>query len=183
MNTNPEDSVRRPYGFEDYLKRFAWVLVQASVWRIAWSRIPFIRPMLLQLFGAKFEGRCLIRSSVRVHFPWRLRVGANSAISHRVDIYNLSDVHIGDRVVISQDVYLCGGTHDYSDPTYPLIRKPIQLEDDVWVAAGAFIGPGVRIGKGAVVGARSVVFKDVAPWSVVIGNPARVVKTRVLKSR
>lgn len=83
--------------------------------------------------------------------------------------------------MISQDVYLCGGTHDYTSSSYPLVCRPIAVEADVWIAAGAFIGPGVRIGQGAVVGARAVVFRDVPPWSVVVGNPARVIKRRVIR--
>jgi putative colanic acid biosynthesis acetyltransferase WcaF len=84
--------------------------------------------------------------------------------------------------VVSQDVYFCGGTHDYTRPHYPLQRLAIRVEDDVWIGAGAFICPGARIGQGAVVGARAVVAKDVPPWKVVAGNPARVIKYRLLTS-
>jgi putative colanic acid biosynthesis acetyltransferase WcaF len=110
-------------------------------------------------------------------------MGPDGAIADRVTIYNLGGVRIGSRVVISQDVYFCGGTHDYRKASYPLIRKRIVVEDDVWIGAGAFIGPGVTIGQGAVVGARAVVFKDVPAWKVVVGNPARVLKDRVLSER
>jgi putative colanic acid biosynthesis acetyltransferase WcaF len=143
----------------------------------------FLRPAILRLFGAEVPLRCLISGSVRVHFPWLLRIGADVAIAERVDFYNLGGITVGHRSVISQDVYLCGGTHDYTSTTYPLLRKPIVIEDDVWIGAGAFIGPGVRIGRGAVVGARAVVFKDVPSWKVVIGNPATVLKDRVLRDR
>jgi putative colanic acid biosynthesis acetyltransferase WcaF len=109
-----------------------------------------------------------------------ITIGENVAISHGVVFYNLGGATVGHRAVISQDVYLCGGTHDYTKSNYPLVRKPIIIEDDVWIGAGAFIGPGVRIGQGAVVGARAVVFKDIPPWKVAVGNPARVIKDRVL---
>ena len=125
--------------------------------------------------------RVLISGSVRVYFPWKLEVGTNVAISDRVDFYNLGGVKVGNRAVISQDVYLCGGTHDYSSPAYPLICRKIVIEDDVWIGAGAFIGPGVTIGQGAVVGARAVVFSDVPAWKVVVGNPARILKDRVMR--
>lgn len=101
----------------------------------------------------------------------------------RTQIYNLGAFTLGNRSIISQDVYVCGGTHDYTSPTYPLLRRDVVIEDDVWICAGAFIGPGVRIGQGAVVGARAVVVKDVPPWTVVAGNPAREIKKRVLKSK
>jgi putative colanic acid biosynthesis acetyltransferase WcaF len=181
MSTDPSKSVRRPYPTWTYFARVAWSLVQATLWRAAWSRVYFLRPALLRLFGAAVPLRCLIGGSVRVHFPWLITIGTDVAISHGVVFYNLDRITVGNRAVISQDAYFCGGTHDYSIATYPLVRKPIVIEDDVWIGAGAFVGPGVRIGRGAVVGARAVVFNDVPPWKVAVGNPARVIKDRVLK--
>ena len=90
-------------------------------------------------------------------------------------------LQVGHRVVISQDAYFCGGSHDYTDSRYPLLRMKIVVEDDVWIGAGAFIGPGVTVGQGAVIGARAVVTKNVQPWKVVAGNPARIIKDRVLR--
>lgn len=180
MITHPENVTRMPYPIRAYATRVVWEVVQATVWRIAWKRVFFLRPAILRIFGASVPSRCLISGSVRVHFPWLINIGSNVAISSGVVFYNLGGITVGSRVVISQDVYLCGGTHDYTSANYPLVRKPIFIEDDVWIGAGAFIGPGVRIGRGAVVGARAVVFKDVPPLKVVIGNPARVLKDRVL---
>jgi putative colanic acid biosynthesis acetyltransferase WcaF len=156
-------------------------VVEFTVWRLAWRRLYFLRPAILRIFGASLPLRCLIGSGVSIYFPWALRIGYDVAISDRVVFYNLGGIELGDRVVISQDVYFCGGTHDYTRPKYPLLRLAINVEDDVWIGAGAFIGPGVRIGQGAVIGARSVVAKDVPAWKVVAGNPARVIKDRVLE--
>jgi putative colanic acid biosynthesis acetyltransferase WcaF len=110
--------------------------------------------------------------------PWNLTMGEDVSVGPRVILYNLGQLTIGQRSVLSQDVYVCGGTHDYTKSSYPLIRTPITIGDDVWIAAGAFIGPGVTIGDGAVVGARAVVVRDVPPWTVVAGNPAKVIKDR-----
>ena len=110
-------------------------------------------------------------------------MGEYSALGPRVNLYNLGTITIGSNTVISQDSYLCGGTHDYTRPTMPLIKAPITVGDKVWICAGAFIGPGVTIGDGAVVGARAVVVKDVEPWTVVAGNPAKMIKRRVIQDR
>jgi putative colanic acid biosynthesis acetyltransferase WcaF len=91
-------------------------------------------------------------------------------------------VTIGNHSVISQDAYLCAGTHDYTQPTLPLLREPITIGHGVWIAAGAFIGPTVTVGDNCVVGARAVVMKDVPPGMVVAGNPARVIKQRQMSS-
>lgn len=172
---------RAPYPVRTYCARVAWTLVQATLWRLAWKRVWFLRPLLLRCFGARIALSVLVSESVRVHFPWALAIGEHNAIGPGVTFYNLGGIRIGDRVVISQDAYLCGGTHDYTLPSYPLLRLPIVIEDDVWIGAGAFIGPGVRVGRGAVVGARAVVTKDVPEWKVVAGNPARVIKDRILR--
>lgn len=89
---------------------------------------------------------------------------------------------IGAHVGISQYSFLCTASHDIADPHLRLIHAPIRIDDAAWVAADAFVGPGVHIGAGAVVGARASVFKDVDPWTVVCGNPARLLKKREIRS-
>jgi putative colanic acid biosynthesis acetyltransferase WcaF len=170
-----------PYTRGVYISRALWKLTQATLWKIAWKRMAFLRCMILRMFGAKTPLNGHIAGSVRIEMPFWLELGEHVAIAQRADLYNLGGLSIGDHSVVSQDVYFCGGTHDYTDPAYPLLRKKITVGKHVWVAAGAFIGPGVNIGDGAVVGARAVVMKDVPPWTVVAGNPAKVVKQRVMK--
>jgi len=103
-------------------------------------------------------------------------------ISDGATIYNLGPVTIGDHTVISQDVYVCAGTHDYTRSNLPLLRPPIAIGSGVWICAGAFIGPGVTISDNSIVGARAVVMKDVPPGVVVAGNPAKVVKARIMQT-
>ncbi|MBL4700719.1 MAG: hypothetical protein JKX85_05610 [Phycisphaeraceae bacterium] len=99
-------------------------------------------------------------------------------LSEGVTVYNLGQVTIGSHTVLSQDVYLCAGTHDHTKPTLPLQKPTITIGSGVWICAGAFIGPGVTIGNNAVIAARSVVVKDVPAGMIVGGNPAKVLKPR-----
>jgi len=110
--------------------------------------------------------------------PWNVEIGDWSALGEDVFVYSLGKVRIGKNVTISYRSHLCAGTHDLSDPLLPLLKPPIDIEDGVWIGTDAFIGPGITIENLAVVGARAVVVKDVAPQSIVVGNPARSIGQR-----
>jgi putative colanic acid biosynthesis acetyltransferase WcaF len=109
-------------------------------------------------------------------------VGEWSAIGEHALIYNLGFVEIGSYATVSQGAHLCAGTHDYTDPAMKLLKPPILIGDEAWICADAFVGPGITVGEGAVAGARAVVVKDVAPWQIVAGNPARVIGQREMRS-
>jgi putative colanic acid biosynthesis acetyltransferase WcaF len=136
------------------------------------------RRFVLRCFGAKIGAHMNIYPSTRIYFPWNLTVGDWSAIGEDVLIYNLGPVTLGEKVTVSHRAHLCAGTHDYRQPDMPLLKPPIEIRGQAWICADAFVGPGVIVGEGAVVGARAVVMKNVEPWMVVAGNPARVVKQR-----
>lgn len=139
-----------------------------------------LRRSLLRLFGAKVGANVNIYRSALIYYPWNLEIGEYSSIGEWALVYNLGPVTIGKRTTISQRAHLCAGTHDYLNPTLPLIKPPINIGDEVWVCADAFIGPNVTVANGAVVGACSVVTRDVEAQVVVAGNPANFVKTRVI---
>lgn len=139
------------------------------------------RAIVLRLFGAKVGKNANVYASVRIWAPWNLEIGDYSSIGPEVDFYNQGKITIGNHSIISQKSYLCASTHDFEVVDFPLICKPIFIEDQVWIAADAFIGPGVTIKEGAVVGARSAVFKSVNPWSVVGGNPAKYIRDREIR--
>ncbi|WP_205882441.1 putative colanic acid biosynthesis acetyltransferase [Limnobacter profundi] len=105
----------------------------------------------------------------------------HSCLSHGVICYNVAPVFLGKNVTVSQYSHLCTATHDYNDPSMQLMVAPIVIEDYAWVTADVFIGPGVTIGEGAVINARSSVFSDIKPWTVAKGYPAQSYKKRVLK--
>lgn len=122
-----------------------------------------------------------IANSAVIYFPWNLEARDWAAIGERAMIYNLGPVTLGEKATVSQGAHLCAGTHDFSDPATPLLTPPIAIGKQAWICADAFVGPGVKVGEGAVVGARAVAVKDVEPWAVVAGNPAKFIKMRVLK--
>jgi putative colanic acid biosynthesis acetyltransferase WcaF len=130
------------------------------------------RRAVLRLFGARIGRNVRIRPSVRITFPWRVEIGDDSWIGDQVELYSLGNIRIGRNAVVSQGSYLCAGTHDHRDPSFPIEARPIVVADQAWVAAQSFVAPGVTIGRGAVVGARSLVLKDVPPGMVAMGHPA-----------
>ncbi|RVB80761.1 hypothetical protein EN885_01355 [Mesorhizobium sp. M6A.T.Cr.TU.014.01.1.1] len=136
------------------------------------------RRLLLRLSGARIGREVHIYPSVRVTIPWNLTVGEQSAIGARAILYCLGPINIAERVTISQGAHLCAGTHDYRDPSMPLIKLPIVIEQDSWVCADAFVGPGVTIGLRAIVGARAVIMSDVDAEAVMVGNPAKLLRWR-----
>lgn len=159
--------------------RAAWqFIIQPLVMHLprslGWARI-----VALRLFGARIGSRCLIMPGVRVLMPWNLSLDNFVAIGAGVDIYNFAMVSIGSHTVVSQHVYLCTGTHDYTRASMPLTYRPISVGKYAWLCARAYIGPGVSIDEGVVVGACAVLSKSTTtPWSVWAGNPAVLLKKR-----
>jgi putative colanic acid biosynthesis acetyltransferase WcaF len=152
-------------------------------WLIRMSPRPWFawRRFVLRCFGAEVGSHVNIYPSTRIYFPWKLSVGDWSALGEDALIYNLGPVTIGQSVTISHGAHLCAGTHDYTRVDLPLLKPPIQIEDQAWICTEAFINPGVIVGQGAVVAARAVVTRSVAAWSIVAGNPARPIGTRELR--
>jgi putative colanic acid biosynthesis acetyltransferase WcaF len=160
------------------VKRALWTCVQLPFLRGTPKQFSPLRIVLLKLFGAKIKEACLICGGVKIWEPWNLELGAFCTIGTNAEVYNLARIVIGSNSVISQDVYLCSASHSYSDPTFPLFSKPIIIGSSVWIAARAFVSPGVSVGEGAVVGACSVVTRDLPAWTICVGNPCRPLKPR-----
>lgn len=155
----------------------AWLLLAR------WTPPPLHRwrRFVLRCFGAQLAPGARIHASARIWYPPNLAVGVDALIGARVRLYNQGRITIGDRVVVSQGAHLCASSHDIADPHFQLIVRPIVLEPRCWVAADAFVGPGVRVGTGAVLGARGALFDDAQAWSIYRGNPALLVKRRVMR--
>ncbi len=135
-----------------------------------------LRVALLRAFGATIGEGVVVRAGVNITFPWRLRTGDHVWFGEEVLVLSLAEVSIESHVCLSQRAFLCTGSHDFRSPGFNLVTKPITIRRSCWVAAQAFIAPGVEIGEGSMVAAGSVVLKDVPPQALVQGNPAVVVK-------
>ena len=165
------------YSRKEMVLRVLWM---AGKYLVRFSPRPFFgwRRWVLRLFGAEVGSHVNLYSSTHIYMPWNLRVGAWSAIGEDVLIYNLGPVTIGERATISHRAHVCAGTHDYRQPDLPLLKPPIRIGDQAWICADAFVGPGITVGEGAIVGAAAVATRDVEPWTIVAGNPAVPVKRR-----
>lgn len=177
MQTQPEAS---PWNFREKLARAVWMLVGKPLFRVTFHNWYGLRAWILRRFGARIGKRVAIRPTVNIEVPWMLHIEDDATVGDYAILYSLGRIHIGKRSIVSQYAHLCAGTHDYTDRTFRLLRTPINLSDDVWIGADAYIGPGVTIGRLSVVGARSSVYKSMPERHVCVGNPARAIKERVL---
>lgn len=168
------------------LLRALWMFVYALFFRF--TPIPFFRVWriaLLRLFGGNVAWSATVYPSVSIWAPWNLQMGHRACLGPHVICYNQDKVILNDNTIVSQYAYLCTASHDTSllnTADKSLVTSPILIQDYAWVAARAFIGPGVAIGSYAIVGATASVFKDVPHHAIVGGNPARVIKVRQLNN-
>ena len=157
-----------------------------AAWAIAWLVLarwtpPFFNPwrcFLLRLFGARIARTARVQASVRIWYPANLEMGEQACLGPRVDCYAMAKITLGAYALASQGAHLCAGTHDIDDSDFKLRTAPIAIGSRAWIAAEAFVGPGVTIGEGAVLGARGVAFSDLEAWTVYAGNPARALRKR-----
>ena len=172
-----------PLSLRSKLGRTLWHVV----WLLLYRPTPRVchawRCLLLRAFGAKVGNAVHPYPSARVWAPWNLEMGAHSCLSEYVDCYCVAKIVIGAHAIVSQYSFLCTASHDYRDPAMPLVTAPITIGEHAWITADVFVAPGVSIGDGAVISARSSVFSDVDSWTVAAGNPAKPVKKRELLPR
>lgn len=164
------------------LKRMLWIIVWAAM--ACWTPPPLRRwrNALLRLFGAQIHPTAVVNAKAIIWWPEHLVMERYSSIGPGVICYNVDKVTIGEFACVSQRAHLCTASHDIQDSSFPLITRPITIGPNAWVAAEAFIGPGVAVGEGAVIGARAVVSKSLLPWTVYVGNPAKAVGLRRLEA-
>lgn len=157
-----------------------------AVWGVVWLVLASWTPppmngwrrALLRAFGAQIANSVVVRRGAKIWYPPNLRMLPHSVMADGVICYNMAPITIGENSIVSQRAVLCGGTHDFTLASNPLQVRPIEIGANVWIASEAFIGPGVTVPEGCVIGARAVVFGRLEPWTVYAGNPAQPVKRR-----
>jgi putative colanic acid biosynthesis acetyltransferase WcaF len=175
------DSFRLPAGFRGRSAVVVqlWWLVQGTLFACSPQFMFGWRRWLLRLFGAKVGQNVLVRASAKVTYPWKVSIGDFSWIGDDVVLYSLGEIEIGNHAVVSQRSYLCAASHDYVQADFPIYGNKVCIGSQAWLATDVFVAPGVTIGEGAVVGARSSVFHDLPPMMVCVGSPARPIKRRL----
>lgn len=165
------------------LMRLVWGIVWLLLFRPSprWALHGW-RRFLLRQFGAKIGEGSRIAPTCRVWAPWNLEMGNLSVLADHVDCYTMDKIRIGSKVAVSQRTFLCSGSHRTDSLIRELITAPITIDDHAWIAAECFIHPGTHIGEGCVVGARSVVTKDLRAWTICAGIPCKTIKERKITS-
>jgi len=181
MNTEFNPRKTTPYNFGYKIKSRLWGFVNCTIFR--WT--PFFmrktRVAILKAFGCHIEWNCSISRNAKIVDPWNLTMGSLSSIDEDCCIRCRGEVIIGKKCCISRGVDILTGSHNIISKNFEMITSPVHIEDNVWVATKAMIGKGITIGEGAVVAAYSNVIKDVEPWTVVGGNPAKFIKKRIIE--
>jgi putative colanic acid biosynthesis acetyltransferase WcaF len=174
----PRDRIFLPQTFRERVLVFWWSVVRLLLFRFSPNFFNAWRVLVLRLFGARIQRPVTIDRTARIEFPWNLRLESGVFIAHQVIINCMGEVIIGERSRISQYSHIISGTHDYTSRDMRIERRPITIGKDVWIAADAFVGPGVTIGDGCLLAARSSAFRDLPPGQVCVGEPAKAVHAR-----
>ena len=159
-------------------KRLLWNVCWLLLYRPSPRPLHAWRSMLLRLFGAQMGPNCHFYPASKVWAPWNLHCADQVTAGDGAEIYNPAPVHLGSHAIMSQQSFLCGATHDYNDPNFPLLAYSVDLGAYCWICARAAVAPGVSVGEGAVLGLCSVATRSLEPWTVYAGAPAVPVKAR-----
>jgi len=170
--------LRPAFAVRDRLQRLIWNICWAVLYRTSPRPFHSWRASLLRLFGATMGPNCHFYPRSRVWAPWNLICADQVTAGDGAEIYNPAPVRLGSHAILSQDAYLCGATHDYNDPAFPLIAYEMQIGSYAWVCARASVAPGVNVGEGTVLALGSVATRNLDPWTVYAGVPAVKVKER-----
>jgi putative colanic acid biosynthesis acetyltransferase WcaF len=180
MSINSDTYTGASFSLQNRIARVAWNIIYQVLFRFSPRPFHKWRAMILRIFGAKVGKGVHVYPGVKIWAPWNLELGDECGVADGAVLYSQGKISIGYRAIISQGAHICTGTHDYTKKGHPLITSPIYIGTQSWIAAEAFVHPGVTIGDGAVIGARSVVIKDMPAWMVCAGHPCTPIKERII---
>ena len=170
--------LRPAFSISNRLRRVSWNIVWLLLYRPSPRPLHVWRSLLLRLFGAKMGTNCHFYPASKVWAPWNLVCGKQVTAADQAEIYNPAPITLGGHAILSQGAYLCGASHDYDDPAFPLIAFSMRIGSYAWICARASVAPGVEIGDGAVLGLGSVAYQNLEPWTVYRGVPAVRIRQR-----
>ena len=171
--------LRPAFSLGNRLARLLWNVIRILLYRTSPRPLHAWRSLLLRCFGATMGPNCHFYPASRVWAPWNLVCEDQVTAADHVEIYNPAPMHLGSHCILSQGAYLCGATHDFDDPTFPLLAYRMHFGRYSWICARASVGPGVQVGAGAVLGLAAVATRSLDAWTVYAGNPAIAIKPRV----
>lgn len=177
--TTASDPYLRPaFSLGNRLRRLIWNTCWFFLYR--WSPRPFHswRALLLRSFGATLGRNCHFYPASKIWAPWNLICADQVSAADGVEIYNPAPMRFGSHAILSQQAYICGATHDYDDPAFPLVAYTMNFGSYSWICARASVAPGVDVGDGAVLGLGSVATRNLEPWTIYAGVPAVRIKER-----
>ncbi len=175
---NLHPSQRPAFSLGNRLARLAWNVAAVLLFRTSPRPMHAWRAFLLRCFGAELGKGVHVYPRAKVWAPWNLHCADYAGIGDGAEIYNPAPLRFGEFCVISQDSFVCGATHDYNDPEFPLLAFEMSVGARAWICARACVAPGVQVGEGAVLGLASVATRDLEPWTVYGGAPAVALKAR-----
>jgi putative colanic acid biosynthesis acetyltransferase WcaF len=164
------------------LGRLLWGACRALLYRPSPRPFHGWRAMLLRVFGAKLGAGCHFYPKSKVWAPWNLRCEDRVTLADDAEIYNPSPVMLGSHAIVSQGAYVCGATHLYNEPSFKLVSFEMRIGAYAWICARAMVSPGVNVGEAAILGLGSVAARDLEPFGIYVGAPARKVKERARNS-
>lgn len=180
LKYNQDTHTGPSFSLKNRLARVVWMFADVLFFKLSPKPFHAWRSFMLRLFGAKVGKGVHVYPRVKIWAPWNIILDDGCGIANGAILYSQGTITVGKKAVISQGAHICAGTHDYTKSGFPLITKPIVIGDDVWIAAEAFVHPGITIGEGSVIGARSVVTKDMPSWMICAGFPCKPIIERVI---
>ncbi|RRA48804.1 putative colanic acid biosynthesis acetyltransferase [Acidipila sp. EB88] len=173
-----DPTLRAAFSRRNRIMRLVWGITYALLYRPTPRPMHAWRAMLLRLFGAKLGDKCHFYAKGRIWAPWNLVCEDRVSLADDAELYNPSPFYFGSHAIVSQGAYVCGATHTYNDPTFPLTSAPMRFGAYSWVCARAIVSPGVNLGNGAILGLGSIATRDLEPFGVYAGVPAKKIRER-----